>query len=382
MKNTIRPVAVLGSTGSVGTQSLDVIRRLGIPVRALAARSSVAAVEAQAREFLPRLAVMYDEAAARDLRVRLADTGIRVLGGMEGLCEAACSADIALTALSGMVGLKPTLAAIDAGCDIALANKETLVCAGKLVMQRAAERGVKILPVDSEHSAIFQCLESRGPFRRILLTASGGSFFGMTREQTYSMGPKDALRHPTWNMGAKITVDSGTLMNKGLEFIEAMRLYNALPGQIEVIVHWESIVHSLVEFPDGAVIGQLGVPDMRLPIQYALTWPERTESPVAPLDLAALGTLHFTRPDTDAFPCLRLAMEAAAAGGTACPVLNGADEAAVGLFLQEKLTFGQIADAVAFALDAVPVAPVNCVDDVFTADALAREAVARYLATL
>ena len=340
-------ISLLGSTGSIGRQSLEVMAARGMTAAALTANRSVSLLEEQCRRFRPELAVLMDPAAAADLKVRLADTPVRVAAGAEGLEEAASldSADTVLTAVMGMVGLRPTLAAIAAGKRIALANKETLVCAGELVMAAAEERGVDIVPVDSEHSAIFQCLQGcrdRGEVRRLILTASGGPFWGWSREQVAAATVEQALKHPNWSMGAKITVDSASMMNKGLEFIEAMRLYRLPPEQISIVIHRESIVHSLVEFHDGAILAQLGAPDMRLPIQYALTWPARTEGPAEPLDLLSCPPLTFHAPDYDAFPCLPLALEAAKRGGVATAVLNGANEAAVALFLAGEIPFGAI----------------------------------------
>jgi len=376
----MKSVSILGSTGSVGTQSLDVIEKLGFPVAALTAGSNVRGLEEQARRFRPKIAVLADETAAKELKIALADTDIAVCGGEKALCEAACAGDIALTALVGIAGLSPTMAAIEAGCDIALANKETLVCAGELVMAKAAEKGVRILPVDSEHSAIFQCLEtSRCPAEKILLTCSGGAFYGKKPQEVASLTAREALAHPTWKMGAKITVDCASLMNKGLELIEAMRLYNVRPEQIEILIHRQSIVHSAVEFADGSVIAQLGNPDMRLPIQYALTWPERVKSPVQRLDLTTTAALTFAYPDYESFPCLGLAQRAARIGGTACAVLNGANEAAVAHFLAGDIRFGGIAGAVAYAMDTIPARAVTSLDDVFAADCEARAAVERWM---
>ena len=313
--------------------------------------------------------------------MRLADTPIRVAGGEQGLLEAAVlpQADTVVTAVVGIAGLRPTLAAIDAGKRIALANKETLVCAGELVMDRARERGADIVPVDSEHSAIFQCLQGcrdRGEVRRLIITASGGPFFGMSREELSRVTREQALRHPNWSMGAKITIDSATLMNKGLEFIEAMRLYAMPPEKISVVVHRESIIHSLVEFVDGAVLAQLGTADMRLPIQYALTWPERTAGPATPLDLLRCPPLSFSAPDPEAFPCLALALECARKGGTSTAILNGANEAAVALFLNDKVKFLDISRLVAGALDRVEARTGDYgLEDVFEADRAARAAV-------
>ncbi len=374
-----RHISILGSTGSIGRQSLDVIAACGMEVTALTAHRDVDRMEEQVRRFSPKLAVMTDEGAARDLKVRLADTSVRVATGPEGLEEAAAhpEADTVITAVMGVVGLKPTLAAIDAGKRIALANKETLVCAGELVMDRAGERGVDILPVDSEHSALFQSLQGcadRGEVKRLILTASGGPFFGRTRAELEGVTLADALKHPNWSMGAKITVDSATLMNKGLEFIEAMRLYRLPSEKISVVVHRESIVHSLVEYCDNAMIAQLGTPDMRLPIQYALTWPRRTEAVAKQLDLLTCGSLTFSAPDEENFPCLALAKEAARIGGTATAILNGANEEAVGLFLEGKLGFMDIPRRVERAMAAVPVLQCPGLEDILAADQAARAA--------
>ena len=370
-------ISLLGSTGSIGRQSLEVMAARGMTAAALTANRSVSLLEEQCRQFRPELAVLMDPAAAADLKVRLADTPVRVAAGAEGLEEAASldSADTVLTAVMGMVGLKPTLAAIAAGKRIALANKETLVCAGELVMDQAEAHGAEIVPVDSEHSAIFQCLQGcrdQGEVRRLILTASGGPFFGWSREALAGVTPAQALKHPNWSMGAKITVDSATLMNKGLEFIEAMHLYHMPPEKISIVIHRESIIHSLVEYCDNAVIAQLGTPDMRLPIQYALTWPARTEGPAAPLDLLTCPPLTFHAPDWEAFPCLPLALEAAKRGGVATAALNGANEAAVALFLAGEIPFGAIPERVAKALAAAPDLPRPALEDILAADAAAR----------
>ena len=373
----VHSLSILGSTGSIGRQSLAAAAHLGIPVAAIAAQRSAALLEQQARQFRPRLAAVFDETAASALRVALADTPVRVVSGMEGLMEAAAlpEADCVVTAVSGSVGLRPTLAAIDAGKRIALANKETLVCAGSIVMARARDCGAEIIPVDSEHSAIFQSLGGvlRHPaLRRILLTASGGPFRGQTFAETYHKTPAEALRHPNWSMGAKITVDSATMMNKGLEFIEAMHLFGASPEQITVLIHPESVVHSAVEFTDGSVVAQMAAPDMLLPIQYALTFPERAPSLCEPLDLFAAGTLHFERPDPENTPCLALAMAAARRSGTAPCVLSAANEAAVGLFLAEKIPFGKISECVAAALDSIEWNEYPSFEDILEADRAAR----------
>ena len=373
-------ISLLGSTGSIGRQSLEVIQACGMKVGALTAKSNVARMEEQARQFQPELAVMMDEQAAADLKVRLADTPVRVAGGLEGLLEAAelPKADTVITAVVGMVGLRPTMAAIREGKRIALANKETLVCAGQLVTEEARDYGAKILPVDSEHSALFQSLQGckdRGEVKRLILTCSGGPFFGKTRKDMKGMTREDALQHPNWSMGAKITVDSATLMNKGLEFIEAMHLYQMPPEKISIVVHRESIIHSLVEYCDNAMIAQMGTPDMRLPIQYALTWPERVVGPATPLDLCSCGPLTFAQPDTETFQCLALALEAAKTGGTAGAILNGANEAAVALFLEGKIGFLDIADRVRRAMEQVKVIADPSMTQVLEADAAAREAV-------
>ena len=375
-----KTISILGATGSIGRQTLDVAEQLGLTVAALTANSNAERLEDQARRFRPRLAVLTDEAAAKDLAVRLADTGTKVLGGPEALTEAAVcpEADTVVTAVVGMVGLKPTLAAIRERKRIALANKETLVCAGQLVMDTAEQYGAEIVPVDSEHSAIFQCVQGcrdRGEIRRLILTCSGGPFYGQTAEEVAGRTKADALRHPNWTMGPKITVDCATLMNKGLEVIEAMRLYRLPLEQVSVVIHRQSIVHSLVEYRDGAILAQLGTPDMRLPIRYAMTYPDRAESPLEPLDLLSCPPLTFARPDRETFPCLRLAEEAAEEGGTACAILNGANEEAVGLFLAEKIGFSDIPRLVAEARAAVTVVRDPSLEDILAADRAARRAV-------
>ena len=375
-----RRIALLGSTGSIGRQSLEVIAACGMTVAALTANRDVERLEAQCRAFAPELAVLMDETAAADLRVRLADTQVRVASGMEGLLEAASleGADTVLTAVVGMVGLRPTLAAVRAGKRVALANKETLVCAGELVMAQAECWGADIVPVDSEHSAIFQSLQGcrdRNEVRRLLLTCSGGPFFGRSFRDLEGVTPADALKHPNWSMGAKITIDSATLMNKGLEVIEAMRLYRLPVEQVDVVIHRQSIVHSLVEYRDGAMIAQLGTPDMKLPIRYAFTWPHRAPSPDTPLDLLTCGDLTFRAPDLDAFPCLRIARQCAKAGGTTCAIMNGANEAAVALFLQERVGFNDIPRLVESALSRVEVKYAPDLPDILEADRQARAAV-------
>ena len=379
-----RTISILGSTGSIGRQTLDVAASCGFSVAALTVNSRVDLAEEQARRFRPKLVAVVEERAAAGLKTRLADTDIKVLGGREGLLEAAVlpEADTVVTAVVGIAGLEPTLAAIDSGKRIALANKETLVCAGDLVMKRAKERGVDIVPVDSEHSAIFQCLQGckdRREVRRLIITASGGPLYGKSCKELSLVTKEQALKHPNWSMGAKITIDSATLMNKGLEFIEAMRLYGLPPEQIDIAVHRESIVHSLVEFVDGAVLAQLGTADMRLPIQYALTWPERTEGPAKPLDLFSCPPLTFARPDLDTFRCLALALDCARRGGTSTAILNGANEAAVALFLNDKIMFTDIARLVEGALERVPAKAEYDLDDVLAADIAARDAVKEML---
>lgn len=374
-------VSVLGSTGSIGRQSLDVIGRLGgIRVSALTAGTSVQKMAEQCRQFRPQLAVMATREAAQALKAELDGQQIEVAWGEEGLLRAATlpEADCVITAVVGMVGLKPTLAAIRARKRIGLANKETLVCAGELVMAEAEKYGAQIVPVDSEHSAIFQCLMGCGDkkeVRKILLTCSGGPFFGMEAEQLRRVTKADALKHPNWKMGPKITVDCATLMNKGLEVIEAMRLYRVPLEQVEVLIHRQSIVHSLVEFTDGAVMAQLGTPDMRLPIQLALTYPERVESPVERLDLTRCAALTFCHPDYEKFPCLALARDCAKRGGTACPAMNGANEEAVALFLADKIGFYDIYRLVAQAVEQVPFIQDPTLEEILEADRLARLAV-------
>ena len=342
----MKRIAVLGSTGSIGTQTLDVCRRLGYEIVALAAGSNAELLEKQAREFSPKLVAAADENAARRLSIALSGTGITVLGGERAVLEAAAAeCDIVLNAVTGIAGLRPTIAAVEAGNDIALANKETLVAGGRRVMDYAAERGVKILPVDSEHSAIFQCLQAKGDYARIkklILTASGGPFFGKTAAELENMRPEDALRHPTWSMGKKVTIDSASMANKGLEIIEAAHLFDVEQNNIDVVIHRESIVHSLVQFTDNSVLAQLGVPDMRTPIQYALTWPERESEAAAELDLANVGTLHFYRQDEKTFPSTGLARYALDKGGTATAAFNAADEIAVAAFLDGKIKFTDI----------------------------------------
>ena len=377
----VKCVSILGSTGSIGRQSLDIISRLPeIKVAALTAGTSVERMAEQCREFRPQLAVMATEAAAKELASQISDLPIRVNWGQEGLLEAASmpDADCVITAVVGMVGLKPTLAAIRAGKRIGLANKETLVCAGELVMAEAEKYHAEIIPVDSEHSAIFQCLMGCGDkkeVKRLILTCSGGPFFGKSREELKTVTQADALKHPNWKMGAKITIDCATLMNKGLEVIEAMRLYRMPLEQVDVVIHRQSVVHSMVEFTDGAVMAQLGTPDMRLPIQLALTYPERIPCPVEPLDLLTCGPLTFSKPDMENFPCLALAYQCAKKGGTACPAMNGANEEAVAMFLRDEIGFYDIYGLVSQAVEAVPFLPNPTLEEILEADRLARAAV-------
>ena len=377
-------VSILGSTGSIGRQSLDVIRQLGVPVCALTAGTSVELMVQQCKEFRPTLVVMGTEEAAQQVYQQVGDPNLEIAWGEEGLIRAATvpQADCVITAVVGMLGLKPTLAAIQAGKRIGLANKETLVCAGELVMEQAAQWNTEIIPVDSEHSAIFQCLmgsRDRAEVRRLILTCSGGPFFGMERDALRRVTKADALRHPNWKMGPKITVDCATLMNKGLEVIEAMRLYGLPLEQVDVMIHRQSIVHSMVEFVDGAVMAQMGAPDMRLPIQLALTYPNRMACVADPLDLLSCGPLTFSAPDMEAFPCLALARACAKAGGTACPVMNGANEAAVALFLQDQIGFYDIYDRVSMAVDQVPFIQEPSLEQILEADRLARKAVMEFV---
>lgn len=377
----VQCVSILGSTGSIGRQSLDILSHLPqIRVAALTAGTSVERMAQQCRQFRPELAVMATQEAAQELSEQVKDLPVRISWGEAGLIEAATlsQVDCVITAVVGMVGLKPTLAAIEAKKRIGLANKETLVCAGEIVMARAKACGAEIIPVDSEHSAIFQCLmgsRDKREIKRLLLTCSGGPFFGMTRQQLQLVTKADALRHPNWKMGAKITVDCATLMNKGLEVIEAMRLYDLPLEQVDVVIHRQSIVHSLVEFVDGAVMAQLGTPDMRLPIQLALTYPERMTCPVEPLDLLTCGDLSFRAPDMDNFPCLALARACAKAGGTACPAMNGANEEAVAMFLRDEIGFYDIYRLVSQAVEKTPFVQNPDLEQVLQADRLARQLV-------
>lgn len=374
----VRSLSILGSTGSIGTQALDVVRKLGLQVEALAAYHNVKLLEKQIREFHPKTVAVFEEKAAAELRTAVSDLSVRVLSGMEGLCEAASlpAAEVVLNSVVGMVGLRPTLAAIQAHKNVALANKETLVAGGALVMAAARKNGVKILPVDSEHSAIFQCLQGcpdKKALSRLILTASGGPFFGKNREELKAVTPEQALKHPNWDMGAKVTIDSATMMNKGLELIEASWLFDMPADRIDVVVHRESIVHSLIEYVDHSIIAQLGLPDMRIPIQYALTWPQRRPSPVGRLDLAKACTLSFYEPDYETFACLRACKTAMKRGGLAPAAANGANEVAVSLFLQNKISFLEIGSLVDEAMQRQPDAPAAGLNDILDADQAARE---------
>ena len=375
-----KKIALLGSTGSIGVQSLDVCEKAGYQVTALAANTDVKKVEEQARLFRPEKVAMADEKAASELKARLADTDIHVLGGTDGVCECAADtdADTVIDAIVGLAGLRPALAAINAKKTLALANKEALVAGGSLVLKAAKENGVRILPVDSEHSAIFQCLEGKPTnkaLKKLILTASGGPFFGKTRDELSTVSAADALKHPTWKMGAKITVDSASMFNKGLELIEAHFLFGAAPEKIDILVHRESIIHSMVEYDDNSVIAQLGVSDMRIPIQYALTYPERFESPVKELDLAEIGTLTFYKPDYDTFDCLNICKEAISRGGLFPAAVNSANEEANRLFRENKIGFLDLGRLIRTSFDITPIKTDFTLDDIFAVDKLARQAV-------
>ena len=374
----IKSIAVLGSTGSIGRQSLEAAARLGIRVEALTAQKSIKLLGEQIRRFRPSYAAVYDERAARELRVAVGDLDIEIGSGLAGLRRAAVTdCEGVVTAVSGAVGLRPTLDAIAEKKRICLANKETLVCAGTIVMAAAAERGAEILPVDSEHSAIFQCLEGRREqLRKILLTGSGGPFRGWTREQTAAVTPEQAVRHPNWSMGAKISVDSATMMNKGLEFIEAMHLFAVRPEDIQVVIHPQSVIHSMVELTDGTVLAQMAAPDMGLPIQYAMTWPERAESPYERLNFHAMGDMTFEAQDMKKTPCLALAMDCARRGGTAPAAMSAANETAVALFLARRLGYNAIYDRVAEAVERVAFEAEPSLEDILAADEAARRYVA------
>ncbi len=380
----MKKVAILGSTGSIGTQALDVIDQHGMQVTAIAAAHNVKRLAEQAKKYHPEAVCLFDPAGVEELRDLLRDEHTEILTGMEGLCQIASakSHDILLNSVVGMVGLLPTLKAIEAGTDIALANKETLVAGGSLVMKNAAEKGVNIYPVDSEHSAIFQSLQgnSMNRIRKIILTASGGPFFGKTKAELKTVRAADALKHPNWDMGNKITIDSATLMNKGLEFIEAKWLFDLDPSQIEIVVHRQSVLHSAVEYEDYAVIGQMGVPDMKIPIQYALLYPNRVACPTHPLSLTEYGTLTFEKPDYETFDCLRCAIDAITEGGLRPAIVNGANEEAVYSFLRDEIGFLEIAELVRGAMEHVQGGAVTCYEDVLAADTAARAYVREQIA--
>ena len=372
----VKSISILGCTGSIGRQTIAVAEHIGMPVVALTANRKIDLLEEQARRLHPRFVAVYDEQAAKQFKIAVADTDIQVGSGIEGLIRAATmeETDCVVTAVSGAVGLKPTLAAIDEKKRIALANKETLVCAGDIVMARAAEKGAEIVPVDSEHSAIFQCLMGRekGELRKILLTGSGGPFRGRNRSELENVTPEQAVKHPNWSMGAKISVDSATMMNKGLEFVEAMHLFGVTPDDIQVVIHPQSVIHSMVELVDGTVIAQLGVPDMGLPIQLALTYPQRCPSMFSRLDFTTLQSLSFEAPDYEKTPCLKLAMDCARLGGTAPCVMSAANEVAVGMFLRHQLGYNRIYDAAASAVEKVGVVQNPDLETILAADAAAR----------
>lgn len=374
----VNSLSILGSTGSIGTQTLDVADKLNLKVSALTASTNIKLLEEQVRKYKPELAVVFNEEKAKEFKDNIKDTNTRVLSGMDGLIEAATleNADLVVNSVVGMVGLKPTLASANAKKDIAFANKETLVTGGKLVCDAVKKNGVKLLPVDSEHSAIFQCLQGmpeKKMLKKLILTASGGPFFGKTVEDLKNVTVNEALNHPNWSMGAKITIDSATMMNKGLEIIEARWLFDVQPENIDVVVHRESIIHSLIEYVDNSVIAQLGLPDMRIPIQYAITYPERYESPVDELSLAQIGKMTFFEPDYDTFKCLRACKKALSLGDVATAIANGANEEANRLFREGKITFLEIGDLVMGAIDNIDNFEPLCVDDVLKADKLARE---------
>ena len=377
-----KTLVILGSTGSIGEQTLDVAAKNGYAVRAIAAGSNIDKLEIQARRINVEAVAVFDQSAAKKLKERLKNTNIKVLSGSDGVCSvASLKADIVLNAIVGIAGLRPTFSALEAGNTIALANKETLVTAGELVNKKANEKGVQIIPVDSEHSAIFQSLQGtpKGSLKKIILTASGGPFYGKSREELENVTVEQALNHPNWSMGNKITIDSATLMNKGLEVIEAVHLFGISANDIEVLVHRQSILHSAVELCDGAVIGQMGTPDMRLPIEYAITYPSRGDLCCDRLSLADVGTLTFARPDMDTFPCLKLCIEAIKAGGLKPAAANGANEEAVALFLKGKIKFLDIPRLVEKAINAQPSVQSYTLEDVFIADRNARELVRNFL---
>lgn len=378
-------LSILGSTGSIGTQTLDVAKEQGYEVKALCANKSINKIEQQIREFKPEIAVLSDYDAAKELKIKVSDTNTKILCGKEGVEAAATydGVDVVLNSFVGMAGLIPTVQAINAGKTIALANKETLVAGGDYVMNLAKQKNISILPVDSEHSAIFQCLQGAAPnnaLKKVILTASGGPFFQYTREQLKNVKAADALKHPNWDMGQKITIDCATMMNKGFELIEAVHLFDINPLDVDVLVHRESIVHSMIEFVDNSVIAQLGVPDMRIPIQYALTYPERYASPVKQLDLSEIATLSFYKPDTKAFGCLDICKKAIAKGGLVPTAVNAANEVAVALFLQDKIGFLDIEEIALSAYENQIKVDYTTIDEVLETDQSAREAVySKYL---
>lgn len=378
----IQALSLLGSTGSIGTQALDIIRRLGIQVKALAAYRNIERLEQQIREFQPEFAAVYDVALAKELKLRVADCSTRIGAGMDGLLEAAVlpGSEMMFNSVVGMVGLLPTLEAIQAKKKIALANKETLVAGGALVMEAAKKQGVPVYPVDSEHSAVFQCIQGcpeRKALKKLILTASGGPFFGKSMKELEQVSPEQALKHPNWDMGAKITIDCATMMNKGLEIMEASWLFDMPIDRVDVVVHRESIIHSMVQFQDNSVLAQLGVPDMRIPIQYALTYPKKLRSPVKELDLTELGALTFFPPDEENFLCLKACKQAMILGGTAPAAANGANEQAVELFLQKKISFLDIGRMVSLAIERHTDRKLTGLEDILKADRNAREFVLR-----
>lgn len=374
----IKNISILGSTGSIGTQTLDVVDKLGLSVSALTASTNIKLLEQQVRKYKPALAVVFDEQKAKEFKLNIQDTDTKVLCGMDGLIAAAelKQTDLVLNSVVGMVGLKPTLAAANAKKDIALANKETLVAGGALVTEAVKKNGVKLLPVDSEHSAIFQCIQGmydKKSLKKLILTASGGPFFGKTKDELKNVTVQQALNHPNWSMGAKITIDSASMMNKGLEVIEASRLFDITEENIDVVVHRESIIHSMIEYTDNSVIAQLGLPDMRIPIQYAITYPQRFDSPVGELNLSQIGKLTFFEPDYNTFKCLRACKKAMNAGGVATAVANGANEEANLMFRNGKISFLEIGDLVMGAIESVSNFEPKNVEDVLKADKLARQ---------
>ena len=375
----MKKITILGSTGSIGTQALEVAKLRGFGIYALTAQYNTDILEKQIREFRPEFAAMADEKSAKDLAVRVADTGTKVLGGFDGVCECAQGrVDTVLNSIVGMAGLAPTLKAIEAGNEIALANKETLVAGGRLVMNEASAKGIRILPVDSEHSAIFQALQGcydKSTLKRIILTASGGPFFGKSRQELLGVTVEQALKHPNWSMGAKITIDSATMMNKGLELIEAVWLFGVDPSQVDIVVHRQSIIHSLIEYTDNSVIAQLGVPDMRIPIQYALTYPERYPSPVKQLNLEDFGTLTFAKPDYETFACINLCRKAITDGGLYPAAANSANEEANKLFREGKISFMQIPELIESVMKSAVQAEEYNLEDVLETDCFARKMV-------